>query len=395
MQIENFIYNMHGLIERNIESSFLQYLDIFPAIAILGPRQCGKSTFVKMMSYRFKKFMYLDLQNQDDLNKLNVPSLFFDANKYAVICLDEIQLVPELFSILRSEIDKNRKNGRFILLGSASRDLIQKTSESLAGRVGFLHLNPFSFDEIMGLKGFSLEKFWLRGGFPDSYLAKNDENSQIWRENYIRTFIERDIPQLGFQIPAQQLKRLLVMCSHNQGQLLNSSKLGESLGITHPTVRRYLDLLEQTFVVRMVPPYVLNVKKRLVKAPKVYLRDSGLLHQFLSIDSFNDLMGNPVFGSSWEGLVLENIISNLNGWNYFYYRTSSGHEIDLILTKGGKVIAIECKVNTAPKPTKGFWKALEDVKPDKIYIIAPVIQPYFLKENVMVSGIADFLKLDH
>ena len=386
---------MHDLIERNIESSFLQYLDIFPAIAILGPRQSGKSTFVKMMSYRFKKFLYLDLQNQDDLNKLNVPSLFFDTNKNAVICLDEIQLVPELFSILRSEIDKNRKNGRFILLGSASRDLIQKTSESLAGRVGFLHLNPFSCDEILKLKDFSLEKFWLRGGFPDSYLAKNDENSQIWRENYIRTYIERDIPQLGFQIPAQQLKRLLVMCSHNQGQLLNSSKLGESLGITHPTVRRYLDLLEQTFVVRMVPPYILNVKKRLVKAPKVYLRDSGLLHQFLSINSFNDLMGNPVFGSSWEGLVLENIISNLNGWNYFYYRTSSGHEIDLILTKGSKVIAIECKVNTAPKPTKGFWKALEDVNPDKIYIIAPVIQPYFLKENIMVSGITDFLKLDH
>lgn len=383
---------MHNLIPRGLSELFLQYLEIFPVIAILGPRQCGKSTFVKMMSSSFEKFLYLDLQNQGDLNKLNVPSLFFEINSNAIICLDGIQLVPELFSTLRSEIDKNRQNGRFILLGSASRDLIQKTSESLAGRIGFLHLSPFSIDEVRQTKNFSLEKFWYRGGYPDSYLAKNEENSKIWRENYIRTFVERDIPQLGFQFPAQQIRRLLMMCSHNQGQLLNSSKLGESLGITHPTVKSYLDLLEQTFVVRIVPPYYLNIKKRLIKSPRVFIRDSGLLHQFLSIENFNELLGNPIFGASWEGLVIENIISSLPSWNYFFYRTSSGHEIDLILKKGSKLVAVECKASSAPKPTKGFWKALEDVKPDKIFIIAPIDEPYHLDENILVTTIQDFLE---
>jgi hypothetical protein len=280
------------------------------------------------------------------------------------------------------------------LLGSASQDLLQHTSESLAGRIGMLHLSPFLMNELNYLESFNLQKFWLRGGFPNSYLADNDENSAIWLENYIRTYIERDIPQLGFQIPALQLRRLLTMCAHNQGQLLNLSKLAESLGLTHPTIKRYIDLLEQTFIVRTIPPFEINIKKRLVKSPKVFLRDSGILHQLLAIPNFNSLLGNPVFGSSWEGMVLENIIVNMPSWDYFFYRTATGDEIDLLLKKGNQVIAIECKASDAPKVTKGFYRSLEVVKPNRTYIIAPTNDTYQLQENITVIGLENFLKLE-
>ena len=235
---------MHKLIDRNIESFVNENLNVFPVVTILGPRQCGKSTLVKMLYQNSVNYLYLDLQNLDDLNKLREPMLFFQANQDVTICLDEIQLVPELFSVLRSEIDRNRRPGRFILLGSASQELIQKTSESLAGRVGLIELTPFTIEEVKRNPNFVLNKFWHRGGYPDSYLASSDQGSVLWRENFLRTYVERDIPQLGFKIPALQLRRLLTMCAHNQGQLLNSSRLGESLGVTYQTVRRYIDLME-------------------------------------------------------------------------------------------------------------------------------------------------------
>ncbi|MBC7747034.1 MAG: ATP-binding protein, partial [Methylotenera sp.] len=260
---------MHDFIQRKIEDTIKQYLKIFPVVAVLGPRQCGKSTLIKRLSQNWGASLFLDLQYDTDLSKLDQPSFFFESNADKIICLDEIQLVPQLFSVLRSVVDKNRQNGKFVLLGSASRDLIQQTSESLAGRIGLVNLSPFTLNELDQLDGFSLSTFWLRGGFPDSYLSDNDVFSEIWRANFIKTFIERDIPQLGFQIPALQLKRLLVMCAHNQGQLINYSKLGESLGLTHPTIRRYIDLLEQTFILRTLLPYETNVKKRLVKSTKV------------------------------------------------------------------------------------------------------------------------------
>lgn len=378
-------------IQRKLKSTLLQYLDIFPAIALLGPRQCGKSTLIKSLKENLE-ILYLDLQNESDLNKISDPALFFEANTHKIICIDEIQLVPQLFSTLRSEIDKNRTNGKFILLGSASREIIQKTSESLAGRIGLLNLSPFTILEIENEINFKLNTFWLRGGFPDSYLAESDVYSEIWRNNYLKTYVERDIPQLGFNIPALQLKRLLTMCAHNQGQLLNSSKFGESLGLTHPTIKRYIDLLEQTFILRTIPAFEVNIKKRLVKAPKIYIRDSGLLHQLLQINTFNDLLGNPIFGSSWEGFVIENIIENMPDWNFFFYRTATGDEIDLILEKGNRRIAIECKASKAPKITKGFWKAIEVLNPEKSYIIAPINEIYPIKENVFVCGIQEFLK---
>lgn len=393
MQIVNHIFNMHDFIKRRIEDFVLQNLRVFPAVALLGPRQCGKSTLAKMLSEKIPSFLYLDLQNPADLYKLNDPVLFFEANREAIFCIDEIQLMPELFSVLRSIIDQNRQNGRFILLGSASRELIRQTSESLAGRIGFVELHPFSVYEINELPDYQLNKLWLRGGYPESYLSETDDDSKLWRENFIRTYIERDIPQLGFQIPALQLRRLLTMCAHNQGQLLNLSRLGESLGLTHPTIRRYIDLLEQTFILRTLQPFEVNVKKRLVKSPKVFIRDSGILHRLLLIDQFNDLMGNPVFGSSWGGLVIENILSTLRDWSPYFYRSAVGDEIDLVLQKGDRTIAIECKASVSPTLTKGFWKSLEVIKPEKAFVIVPVSGSYPIKQNVTVCGLADFLNL--
>ena len=384
---------MPDFIKRNLEDIVVQYLKIFPVVAILGPRQCGKSTLIKKLSEYWGDSLFLDLQYENDFSKLAQPAFFFEANADKIICLDEIQLYPELFSVLRSVVDKNRQNGKFVLLGSASRDLIQHTAESLAGRIGMIYLSSFVLNELDNREGFSLNTFWLRGGFPDSYLAENDRFSTIWKDNFIRTFIERDIPQLGFQIPALQLKRLLVMCAHNQGQLINYSKLGESLGLTHPTIRRYIDLLEQTFILRTLLPFEVNVKKRLVKSPKVFVRDSGLLHQLLAIPDFNSLLGNPVFGSSWEGVVLENVIVNKPDWNYYFYRTATGDELDLILQKGNQRIAIECKASTAPKLTKGFWRAIEVVKPQQTYVIIPTQILYEIAPNVTVCGLSEFLNI--
>lgn len=384
---------MHDFIQRKIEDTILQYLKIFPVVAVLGPRQCGKSTLVKKLSQNWGSSLFLDLQNDTDLSKLDQPGFFFESNADKIICLDEIQLVPQLFSVLRSVVDQNRQNGKYVLLGSASRDLIQQTSESLAGRIGMVYLSPFTVNELDQLEGFNLNTFWLRGGFPDSYLSESDGFSAVWRENFVRTFIERDIPQLGFQIPALQLKRLMAMCAHNQGQLLNYSKFGESLGLTHPTIRRYIDLLEQTFILRTVLPFETNVKKRLIKSPKVFVRDSGLLHQLLSIPDFNSLLGNPVFGSSWEGVVVENVIVNNPGWNYFFYRTASGDELDLVLEKGNQRIAVECKATTAPKLTKGFYRALEVVKPQQTFVIIPTQVSYEIAPNITVCGLSEFLSL--
>ncbi|WP_310378290.1 ATP-binding protein [Flavobacterium sp.] len=383
---------MHDFIERKIEATVRQYLKIFPVVAVLGPRQCGKSTLVKTLVKNWGDSVYLDLQNDTDLSKLDQPTYFFQSNDDKIICLDEIQLVPQLFSVLRSVVDSNRQNGKFVLLGSASRDLIQQTSESLAGRIGMVYLSPFTLNELNNLDGFSLNTFWLRGGFPDSYLADNDAFSKIWRDNFVKTFIERDIPQLGFQIPTLQLKRLLMMCAHNQGQLLNYSKLGESLGLTHPTIKRYIDLLEQTFIVRTVLPYEVNVKKRLVKSPKVFVRDSGILHQLLAISDYNSLLGHPIFGSSWEGLVVENVIVNYPDWDYYFYRTATGDELDLILTKGNQRIAIECKASTAPKLTKGFWRAIDVVKPQQTFVIIPTQVSYDIAPQVTVCGLDEFLE---
>jgi uncharacterized protein len=394
MQIVNVIFKMQEFIERNIRKSVEVNRRVFPVTAILGPRQCGKSTFVKMLASQIPSMVYVDLQNVADVNKLTDPRLFFKANEQSVVCLDEIQQLPYLFNDLRSIIDEYRTNGRFIILGSASPNLIQKSAETLAGRIGFVELTPFLISELTNNQTeFILSKYWFRGAFPDSYLALGDEESMLWRENFIRTYIERDLPQLGIQLPALQLRRLLTMFSHTQGQLFNSNKLAESMGVTHPTIRRYLDLFEQTYIVRTLQPYIPNIKKRLIKSPKVYVRDSGILHQLLQINSFDQLMGNPIFGSSWEGIVIENIVSEMNEWQPFFYRTATGDEIDLVLVKGDKKVAIECKTSSAPNPTKGFWNAVDDVSPEHTFVVVPINESYPIKENVTVAGISQAIEL--
>jgi predicted AAA+ superfamily ATPase len=383
---------MHDFVKRHIESTVKEYLKIFPAVALLGSRQCGKSTFTKKLVEGEGNTLYLDLQNMDDLNKLNEPMLFFSVNGDKMICLDEIQLLPDLFGVLRVVIDKKRENGKFILLGSASRQLIQQSAESLAGRIGIIELTPFILTEINKKGDYDINQFWFRGGYPDSYLANSDSASMIWCENFIRTYVERDIPQLGIQIPALQIRRMLGMCAHAHGQLFNASKLGESLGLTHPTVKRYLDLLEQTFILRSLLPYEGNIKKRLIKSPKVYVRDSGLLHRLLQIKNFNSLLSNPVFGASWEGFVIENIRNHFPGFDYSFYRSASGNELDLIIRTPEKLIAVECKASTAPAFTKGFWKALEMVKPDFTFVVAPVAQSYHYNAHVIICSLEQVIE---
>jgi len=379
-------------IKRTLEAEVADCLLDFPAVAVLGPRQCGKSTMAKAIIENFADALYLDLENPADLAKLNDPELFFAHHQHKLICLDEIQLVPEIFAQLRTIIDTVNRNGQFIFLGSASRDLIKQSSETLAGRLAYLELTPFTFLETATENPpVNLSDFWLRGGFPKSLLGRSPKASRRWRDNFMRTFLERDIPQLGFRIPAQSLRRTWQMCAHNQGQLLNSSQLGSALGISHTTLRSYLELLSETFMLRILPPFAANIKKRLVKTPKVYIRDTGILHAILAIESYDDLLAHPVFGASWESLVLENVIACYPEWEPFFYRTAAGAEIDLLLVRGQKRIAIECKAATAPTVSRGFWNALNDLEVDEAWIVAPVKEGYPFADNVWVKTLPETL----
>ncbi len=386
---------MNTYLRRNAQETISQYLRVFPAVAVLGPRQCGKSTLVKMMSAFIPNFLYIDLQNRADLAMLSEPEIFFAHNEDKTICLDEIQLYPHLFSILRSEIDRNRRAGRFILLGSASRQLVQHTSETLAGRIGLLDLTPFLISELATAGVLNMTQYWFRGGYPDSYLAADDQSSTLWRENFIRTYIERDIPQLQFTVAAPMMLRLLTMLAHEHGQVLNSSKLASSLGISSPTVRSYIDILEQTYILRTLQPYFRNTKKRLVKSPRVYLRDVGLLNQVLQIPSYNALMAHPVFGASWEGLVIENVCVTAQGATHYFYRAAAGddEEMDLVLQYPDRLVAIECKASSAPVVTNGFWKAQDFLRPTETYVVAPVAKGYLLRGSVQVCNLQELLTL--
>ncbi|MCD6187492.1 MAG: ATP-binding protein [Desulfuromusa sp.] len=380
-------------LHRNLEAELKDSLLDFPAVAVLGPRQCGKSTLAKKIIADLPDSIYLDLESPADLAKLQAPELFFSQHSDKLICLDEVQHLPEIFADLRAVIDARQRNTQFLFLGSASRDLISQSSETLAGRIAYLELTPLLYSEIdQSAHSLELNDIWLRGGFPDSLLARNEKASKRWRENFIRTFLERDIPQLGFRIPAPTLKRVWQMCAHNQGQLLNSSQLGSSLGVSHTTFRSYIDLLAETYMLRILPPYMANLKKRLVKSPKVYLRDTGILHSLLAIDTFDELMGHPVLGASWETMAMETIISAFPDWNPYFYRTASGTEIDLILVRGRRKLAFEFKVSAAPKVSKGFWNGLRDLEIERAWIVAPVREPYPIHEKVTVSPLSDVLQ---
>jgi len=387
---------MQEYIKRSVHARIHTLLQDYPAVALLGPRQCGKTTLALEIVKHNGKSAYLDLERPSDVRKLHDPEAFFRLHKNRMVCLDEIQRVPEIFQVLRSVIDEDRINGRFLILGSASRDLIRQSSETLAGRIAFLSLMPFLLSEVSAVskdRASCALRLWLRGGFPPSFLSQSEESSLLWRENFVQAFLERDIPQLGFNIPAQTLRRLWQMLAHNHGQQLNSSRLGESLGVSHTTTRSYIDLLTQTFVVRALLPFHVNIKKRLVKSPKVYVRDSGLLHALLDIETHEDLLGHPVYGASWEGFVIENIISELPRWQPFYFKTAAGAEIDLVLVKGRRLIAIECKASSAPEVTKGFWNALKDLGIKEAWVIAPVKESYPIQKHVQVANLEDFRKV--
>lgn len=372
---------MHGYIPRIKEGKIHKALLRSPAVAILGPRQSGKSTTAKEILKGIPS-VYLDLQNRSDRNKLSEPELFFERYRDKLICLDEIQLLPEFFSILRSEIDKDRRPGRFLLLGSASRDLIRQSTESLAGRIAYIDLTPFTAREVADVSRWS--DIWLRGGFPESVLSADDTDSYDWRLDFIRTYMERDIPNLGFNIPVRIIERLWLLLAHYHGQTVNYHKLAASADISIPTLKKYLAILEQTYMVRLLLPGETNLKKRLIKSPKIYLRDSGIFHALLDIEAYDSLLANPVAGASWEGFVIENLITEHDRWKPSFIRTSNGAEIDLILERAGQRHLFECKLSKAPKPSRGFYELCNTIKPVSAWIIAPVDEPYEIKKGIYV-----------
>jgi hypothetical protein len=368
--------------ERSATHELNECLAHFPAVVLTGPRQCGKTTLAQKIAESLKKpTLYLDLESATDRRKLTDPNAFLDPLSDHLVILDEVQRVPDLFPQLRGIIDRRRTPRRFLLLGSASPLLLRQSGESLAGRIAHVELTPFRISEV-GAK--LLSQLWLRGGFPDSLLTPSTKVSCRWREEFIRTFLERDIPQLGFRVPAEALHRLWQMLAHHHGQLLNRSQLGQSLGVTPATIGHHLDMLSQTYMVRSLPPLLPNLKKRLVKSPKVYLRDSGILHTLLGLETESDLRGHPVFGASWEGFALEQILDQYPGWTASHYRTSTGVELDLILEKGRRRIAFEFKASSAPDVTRGFHQAIADLQPEHTYIVAPVEQSYPIGNNVTI-----------
>jgi len=376
-------------IKRILKKKLEQSIKNYPVVALLGPRQVGKSTLAKEIINKKSKGLYLDLEKPSHLNQLTAPEYFFEQNKNKLICLDEIQRKPEIFPLLKSLVDERQKTEQFLILGSASRDLLKQSSESLAGRICYLEMSPFSLLELSEKKQ---ESLWLRGGFPRSFLSKSETASLEWRENYIRTFLERDIPQLGYRIPFTTIGRLWTMLAYSHGQTLNATKLASSLGVSSHTVSSYIDILEKTFLIRLLQPFSENLKKRVIKSPKIYIRDTGLLHSLLKVDTMNDLFSHPVFGSSFESFVLEQIIGSLPRWQFYFYRTRSGAEIDLLMIKGIRRIAIEIKAGKSPTLEKGFFTSIEDVKAKEKYLIAPVDTTYTLKRGVKVTNPSQFLK---
>jgi len=380
---------MQGIIQRELSDTIKIRLKNNPVVAILGPRQCGKTTLAGQIVKKIVPSVYLDLENPSELAKLDDPLAFFSVHNDDLICLDEIQRAPELFATLRSVVDTRGRNGQFLILGSAGRDLIRQSSESLAGRISYLDLTPFLLSEVETANKNDTRQLWLRGGFPRSYLAGDIDASFQWRQDFIRTFLERDIGMLGFHMSPARLGRFWKMCAHIHGALLNASKLADSLGVSSHTVRSYMDLLEHTFMVRVLLPDASNLKKRLVKSPKIYIRDSGILHALLDIHTHDDLLSHPVIGASFEGFAMENIIASAKNYAASFYRTSAGAEIDLILRKGRRTLAFELKSSTVPKVSKGFWNALDDISPDEAYVVAPVNASYPIKEGVMVSPLQE------
>lgn len=358
------------MISRLAYASILKDLGEWPVVSIIGPRQVGKTTVARKVASTRPGSIYLDLELTSDQNRLADAELYLGRHKDRLVVIDEIQRKPELFPLLRALIDQDRRPGRFLILGSASPPLLQRSSESLAGRVVHHELAPLSVKEAG--KG-STERLWVRGGYPLSFLAKNDDASVAWRDGLLRAYIESELPGLGFRIPAASLRRFIGMLANSHGQVWNASRIAGSLGVTAPTIQRYLDILADTFMARVLPPLLPNLTKRLTRSPKVYLRDTGLLHSLLGIRSFDDLMSSPLAGASWEGFVVEQVVGFLPpGWHAWFHRTRVGAEIDLVVTdRKGRAIAVEVKYSLSPKLARGFHEAWADLKCRRGFVVYP------------------------
>lgn len=368
-------------------------LERFPAVALLGPRQVGKTTLaLAHAETRGEQVVYLDLERPSDLAKLADPEQYLALHRDRLVILDEIQRVPGLFQLLRSMIDEGRRRGRragqYLLLGSASIDLLKQSAESLAGRIAYLELTPLLANEVSADE---VDVLWLRGGFPDSFRAPDDEASLEWRQAFIQTYLERDIPSLGPRIPAETLRRFWTMLAHEQGGLLNASRLAGGLGVSGQTVARYLDLLVDLLLVRRLQPWTTNEGKRLVRSPKVYVRDAGLVHALLGLGTLDDLLGHPVVGGSYEGFVIENLLANApTGTRACFYRTAAGAEIDLILELGAKERwAVEVKRSLAPSPSPGFFNGCEVVGATRRLVIYPGTERFPIRGGAEALGLRD------
>lgn len=385
------------MIPRRLELSIKDALKRSPSVALMGPRQVGKTTIALNISETTPS-VYLDLENRVDLQKVKDIESFHAENSNKLIILDEVQRLPEIFASLRGIIDKERrkgnKSGQFLFLGSASIDLLQQSSESLAGRIAYLELHPVDALEFASDGIDKFNNLWLRGGFPESLLSNSDRDSLDWRHDFIKTYLERDIPQLGPRIPAETLERFWTMLAHNQGSVLNAAQLARNLDVSGVTITRYLDLMADLLLVRRLKPWTANVGKRLIKSPKIYVRDSGITHALLNIADYNSLLGHPVVGGSWEGFVIENIMAVVpSRVQPYYYGTPRGAEIDLVLEfPAGTKWAIEIKRSSAPSLSKGFYTGCEDIKADKRFVVYSGTDRFSMGEGVTAISLPGMMQ---
>ena len=388
------------MIERQFVSELQDRLSFYPGVVLLGARQVGKSTLARYIAKQTPGAVFLDLELPADRARLDNPAAFFAAHRNHLMVIDEVQTFPELFAQLRPEIDAARHAGRFLLLGSASGVLLRQSAESLAGRVSYLELSPLLWDEVQSsllapssthqARLLAVQQYWLRGGMPLSLLAPTDAKSLRWRNDYLQSLVRRDLLALGITIPSETLWRFLRMLAHQHGQLFNASALAVAMGGISPiTVSRYLDIFCDALIVRKLEPYFVNLGKRLVKSPKVYFRDLGLLHALLNIGQAHDLQGHPMAGYSWEGLVINHLAAQMSqgfGGNasLYFYRTSAGAEMDAVIDTGSERIGFEIKLSDAPRVTKGFWNACDDLQLSRAYVVAPVEHAWPLSDKAQV-----------
>ena len=380
------------MIIRRILKYVKDSLIFFPVVSIIGPRQVGKTTLAKkIMMDSVKPTLYLDLERQSDLFKLNDAEFFFSQHREKLIVIDEVQNKKELYPLLRALVDQTREPGQFLLLGSASPELIRHSSESLAGRIAYHRLYPLDLTEIPDTT--STVDLWVTGGFPKVFITKDKEMAHRWMENFVSTYLNRDMLRLGLNASPTTIRNLWSMMAHLNGQLFNATTLGNSLGVTTPTVKRYIDFLEEAFLLKSLPPFSWNLQKRLVKTPKVYLTDTGILHFLIGVTDFDSLSGNPGIGNSWESFVINQISAiKKNNLNIYFYRTHQGTEVDLVFTKGLTVVGTaEIKYSNSPHLTKGNFLAFEDLKAPVNYVITPSSDDYLFKENIRICSLKTFI----